>query len=115
MGELLFLYDGRRGTSSGRGTRDGRRTRDGPGPPNASLAKRSLATHSKPDPKLGKQVVLKWDDAKRIVIVEAYLDPAQQPDFVWEILLPKISSADEMAHLSAQSQLEMGASFQSFK
>lgn len=39
------------------------------------------AVHSRPNPSLGKQIVLKWDDAKGIVIVEAYIAPAQEPAF----------------------------------
>ena len=73
------------------------------------------ATHSKPNHSFGKQIVLKWDDARRLVIVEAYVDPTQEPAFVREIPMPKISRVDELARLSAQSNLEMGGSFQSFK
>ena len=72
------------------------------------------AVHTKPNPSLGKQIVFKWDDAKGVVIVEAYTDPGRDPEFVREIALPKVASTNELARLSAQSQLEMGASFQSF-
>ena len=72
------------------------------------------AVHTKPNPSLGKQIVLKWDDAKGLVIVEAFNDAARDPEFVREIPLPKVTSTNELAKLSAQSQLEMGASFQSF-
>jgi len=72
------------------------------------------AVHSRPNPSLGKQIVLKWDDAKSIVIVEAYIDPAKEPAFVRELPMPKISRVDDIARLSAQSHLDMGGSFQSF-
>ena len=72
------------------------------------------AVHTKPNPSLGKQIVLKWDDARGVVIVEAYIDPGRDPEFVREIALPKVTSTNELAKLSAQSQLEMGSSFQAF-
>lgn len=72
------------------------------------------AVHSMPNPSLGKQIVLKWDDARGIVIVEAYLNPSGEPEFVWEIPLPRATSTNELARISAQSQMEMGGTFQSF-
>ncbi len=72
------------------------------------------AVHTKPDVLKGKQIVLKWDDTKRIVIVEAYLDPNGEPEFVREIPLPGVTSTNELARISAQSQIEMGGTFQSF-
>ncbi|MBI3006115.1 MAG: hypothetical protein HYY49_11975 [Ignavibacteriales bacterium] len=70
--------------------------------------------HTKPDPSRGKQIVLKWDDAKGIVIVEAYLNPNSGPEFVREIALPKATSVNELGRISAESQIETGGTFQSF-
>lgn len=71
--------------------------------------------HTEPNPTFGRQVVLKWDDARAVVIVEAYVDPAFPPDIVREIKLPKVTAANELPRISAQSQLEMGGTYQSFK
>jgi hypothetical protein len=70
--------------------------------------------HSKPDTAWGKQVVMKWDDARGVVILEGYLNPRESPALVREIELPRIQSATEMARLTAQSHLEMGGTYQAF-
>ena len=70
--------------------------------------------HSRPDTSEGKQIVVTWDDAKGIVIVEGYLDPKLEPVFRKEYVLPKVQSTNEMARMTARSNIEMGASFQAF-
>ena len=70
--------------------------------------------HSRPDTGRGKQIVVKWDDVRGIVIVEGYLDPKREPVLLNEYVLPKVTSTNEMARLTAQSNIEMGVSFQAF-
>ena len=57
------------------------------------------AVHTKPNPSLGRQIVLKWNDAKGVVIVEAYLDPNGKPEFVREFPLPNVTSTNEAARI----------------
>ena len=86
-----------------------------PGVPGMPTLPDSVAYHhSKPDTAQGKQIVVKWDDARGVVIVEGYLDPKLPPMFVKEYRLPKVTSTNEMARITAQSNIEMGASFQAF-
>ena len=70
--------------------------------------------HTKPDSARGRQIVVKWDDARGVVIVEGYLDPKQPPMLIKEYVLPKVTSTNELARITAQSNIEMGASFQAF-
>lgn len=70
--------------------------------------------HTRPDSSAGKQLVLKWDDARNVVIAEGYLDPSQPPVLTKEWTLPKVQSTNEMARMVAQSHLEMGGSYQAF-
>lgn len=70
--------------------------------------------HSRPDTSRGKQIVVKWDNGRGMVIVEGYLDPKQEPIFLKEYVLPRVTSTNEMAQLTARSNIEMGASFQAF-
>lgn len=86
-----------------------------PGLPGMPMLPDSVAYHhSKPDTAQRKQIVVKWDDARGVVIVEGYLDPKQTPVLVKEYRLPKVTSTNEMARITAQSNIEMGASFQAF-
>jgi hypothetical protein len=71
-------------------------------------------THSKPNPSLGMQVVWKWNDAKRTIILEGYSDPEQPPVVVREVGLP-IVQPSELARVAAQSNIEMGARVQAFE
>ena len=71
-------------------------------------------SHTAPRTGIGKQIVLKWDDARGVVIVEGYVDPAKQPVFVKEFSLPQVTAKNEMARLASQSLLEQGASYQAF-
>ncbi|MEX1139915.1 MAG: hypothetical protein WEB33_12090 [Bacteroidota bacterium] len=70
--------------------------------------------HSKPDTALGKQIVMKWDDDRGVVILEGYLKADEAPVLAREIELPHVQSANELARLTAQSHLEMGGTFQAF-
>lgn len=70
--------------------------------------------HSRPDTGRGKQIVVTWNDARGMVIVAGYLDPKQESVYVKEYVLPKVTSTNEVARLTARSNLEMGASFQAF-
>ena len=99
-----------------------------PGPDNGDEMEREMAAsmgavlvpagisifHSKPDTAWGKQIVMKWDDVRGVVILEGYLNPRDLPALVREIELPRIQSATEMARLTAQSHLEMGGTYQAF-
>lgn len=70
--------------------------------------------HSKTDSSAGKQIVVKWDDGRNVVIVEGYLDPTQPPVLLKEWELPEVQSTNEVARLSAESHLEMGGTYQAF-
>jgi hypothetical protein len=71
-------------------------------------------THSKPDTTVQKQIVLTWNDTDGTVVLEGYKDPAQEPIFKKSFVLPKNVVSDAMAKIAAQSNLELGMSFQSF-
>jgi|WetSurMetagenome_2_1015567.scaffolds.fasta_scaffold101419_2 hypothetical protein len=71
-------------------------------------------THSKPDPNMGMQVVWKWDDGRRIIILEGYADPNQPPVIIKESNLP-IVKPSEMARIAAESSLETGGRAQRFQ
>ncbi len=86
-----------------------------PGIPGMPALPDSVAYHhTKPDSTQGKQIVVKWNDERGVVIVEGYLDPKQPPVFVREYVLPKVTSTNEMARITAQSNIETGGSFQAF-
>jgi hypothetical protein len=70
--------------------------------------------HTQPDPKVQKQIVMKWDDAEGTVILEGYLDPNQPPAYTRSFKLPKGVVPDQAARLITQSNLEQGMEFQSF-
>ena len=70
--------------------------------------------HSRPDTSAKNQVVVKWDDARGVVIAEAYLDPNGQPVEVREFSLPHVTSTNEAARLAAQDNLGLGMSYQAF-
>jgi hypothetical protein len=70
-------------------------------------------THSKPDAELGMQVVWKWDDSRRVIILEGYVDPTQPPVIVRETDLPIVQTS-EIARLSGQSATETGGRSQGF-
>jgi hypothetical protein len=70
--------------------------------------------HSTPDTSVQKQVVLKWNDAEGLVILEGYLSPTQEPVFTRSFKLPKGVVPDDLARITTQSNLEMGMAYQSF-
>ncbi|MBI2618584.1 MAG: hypothetical protein HYW57_00710 [Ignavibacteriales bacterium] len=70
--------------------------------------------HSRPDTALGKQIVVKWEDSRGVVIVEGYLDPAQPPALVKEFSLPKVQAANDLTRITAQGHLETGGTYQAF-
>lgn len=49
----------------------------------------------KPNPAQGKQIVLRADDTRSVVIIEAYLDPAGKAVIVEEIPLPQVKAGNE--------------------
>jgi hypothetical protein len=69
--------------------------------------------HSEADTDGGRQIVLRWDNQKWVIIVEAYDDPAQPPLVVREIRLEKVT-ADQLARLSAEGNIQLGMKYQSF-
>jgi hypothetical protein len=71
-------------------------------------------THSKANPTLGMQVVWKWDDARRMIILEGYVDPKQPPAVVRETPFPSGVRPSDLARMSAQSLLEQGGRAQGF-
>jgi len=70
--------------------------------------------HTRPDTAKQKQIVMTWDDSRRLVILEGFLDPQQSPVMRREFELPNVQSTSELARITAQSNLEMGATYQAF-
>jgi len=64
-----------------------------------------------PNPAKGRQIVLKADDAREMIIVAAYDHPAQKPLVVEEIPLPKVKPAPGVAEM-ARGAAETGMSSQ---
>jgi len=62
-----------------------------------------------PDPTKGRQIVLKADDARSVIIVEAYDAPAAKPLMVDEIPLAKVDPAPGVTDL-ARGAMETGMS-----
>jgi len=62
-----------------------------------------------PDPAKGRQIVLKADDARKIIVVEAYDTPAAKPLLVEEIPLAQVQPAPGVAEM-ARSAMETGMS-----
>ncbi len=63
-----------------------------------------------PNPSIqGMQVVLRGDDAKGVLVIEGYVNPAEKPVIVKEKKLPKVKPSD-IAVMTYQSAIEMGAS-----
>ena len=63
----------------------------------------------KPDPAHGKQLVIRADDANRLLIAEGYLDPAQAPVYRREWELARVAPSPE-AKMFYQSNRDMGLS-----
>lgn len=64
---------------------------------------------NQPDPAKGRQIVLKADDTRSIIIVEAYDSPSAKPLMVDEIPLSKVDPAPGVAEM-ARSAMETGMS-----
>lgn len=67
----------------------------------------------KPDVNKGKQIVVKYNDDKNIIIVEGYIDPQQQPVLLrtWDFLPASVTT---QAKFIFDSNRAMGLSYQSF-
>ena len=63
-----------------------------------------------PDPIKGKQIVMKADDSRMMIILEAYETPTAQPVATEEIPL-KVVTADAMARQSFESNRQMGIGY----
>ena len=63
-----------------------------------------------PDPAKGRQLVLKADDAKEILILEVYDDPAKAPLATYEVKVAKVTPS-ALAKAAFQSNIEMGATY----
>lgn len=70
--------------------------------------------HTQPDTAVRKQIVLKWDDAEGLVILEGYLDPSQEPVLTKSFKLPKNVIPDGMAKAVTEMNLENGMAYQAF-
>ena len=66
-----------------------------------------------PNPRLGKQVVVRFDDEAGLVIAEGYLDPTQKPVLIRKWKLPKVEPAAGIEEM-AQGQSQLGMSDRSF-
>ncbi len=67
----------------------------------------------RPDPGRGKQIVLRFDDDRGVVIADAYLDPGGRPVFTREWKLPRVTPAPGI-ELLYESNRDMGLKAQSF-
>jgi hypothetical protein len=64
----------------------------------------------KPDPARGKQLVLKHDDAKNMLIIEAYDNPSSEPSAIYEWVLVKVAPTQQ-AKMVFEANAESGMSF----
>jgi hypothetical protein len=74
-------------------------------------------TDRSPKPELGRQIVVGFDDARSLLIVEAYVDPTRAPvlSVEREFRLPTLRPDErELLERLAESNLELGASAQAF-
>jgi hypothetical protein len=76
-------------------------------PPNVAV------THTGPDTSRAVQVVIRWDDERRMILFEGYADPREPPVVRRETDLPVVRPSDA-ARLAAQGILEMGGRAQAF-
>lgn len=65
------------------------------------------------DPKKGKQLVVKFDDRRSVVIVEGYVDPDEPPVLTREWALKRVSPAPGVMEIY-RSNAELGMSDHSF-
>lgn len=66
-----------------------------------------------PDPDAGRQLVVKFDDSRGMVIVEGYVDPTQDPVLTREWKLSKVEPEPFMEAIY-QSSVDLGMSDQAF-
>jgi hypothetical protein len=59
------------------------------------------------------QLVVRFNDARGVIIVDGYTNPTQKPLFTQEWPLPKVTPAPGVQELF-ESQVETGASYQAF-
>lgn len=67
-----------------------------------------------PDPKKGKQLVLKFDDERGVVIAEGYINPNEAPELVREWKIEKVTPLPFVKEIF-QSNVEMGMRYTSFE
>jgi hypothetical protein len=70
-------------------------------------------TYLEPKEALGYQIVWKWNDTERLIILEGYSDAKQPPIVIRKIKLPVVQPS-EMARLTGESLLETGGRAQAF-
>lgn len=76
---------------------------------NMPLAPKGVAfAAGAPDPAKGRQIVLKADDARGMIIVEAYDNPSAKPLLVEEIPLSKVQPAPGVAEMRRDAE-DLGA------
>ena len=63
-----------------------------------------------PDSTLGKQIVLRHDDARGVLIIDAYTDPSAEPVATYEMKIIKVEPSD-MAKLAFGSNVELGVGY----
>jgi hypothetical protein len=74
-------------------------------------------TDRSPKTELGRQIVVRFDDARSLLIVEGYVDPTRAPVLTVEreFRLPTLRPHErELLQRIAESNLQMGASAQAF-
>ena len=81
--------------------------------PGQCLPSNVAVTHSRPDPSRKMQVVIRWDDERRLILFEGYADPLKPPVIRRETSFPVVRPS-VLARLAAQGNLEMGGRAQAF-
>jgi hypothetical protein len=81
------------------------------------LADGIRVTHTSPKLELGRQIVVRADDAKQRIIVEGYADPTEPPvvTLARELRVPELARHErEYLEALARSNLDSGATAQAF-
>jgi hypothetical protein len=81
--------------------------------PEEHLPANVAVTHTRPDTARGLQIVIRWDDERRMILFEGYIDPRMPPVIRRETDLPVVRPSD-LARVAAQANLETGARAQAF-
>jgi molybdopterin-guanine dinucleotide biosynthesis protein len=74
-------------------------------------------TDRSPKSELGRQIVVRFDDSRDLVIIEGYVDPTQLPVLTVEreFRVPTLRPQErELLRQIAESNLQLGASAQAF-